>query len=196
MWNMYLQRKIDELTVLGDHDTNATRRVFFGTKADKYTEFIEKYGFMSRRAIKNEDSWQDKSEEYEDRLQERNPRLGKLGGKNMKNQSRMDEINEESGLRVKHAPSILMINRYIKSKEDFFSAYTSGAQGTGTGIARPDHVTDLEIYRMFSGKSAYLILGNTLFADDTLKRVKIGKAKNNWWNNNRVSRMSRINNTL
>lgn len=192
MWGMYQQRKISKLKILGNHDPNATRRVVFGTKEDGYTAYPEKYGFMGRRAIKNEPTW--KPGKYETRLKQRNPRRGQIGGKNMKNQTRMDEINEESGLRVKHAPSILMINRYIKTKDDFERTYLSGAKGTRTGIAHPDHVTDHEIYRMFSGKDRKRILDNTLFADDSLTIEKVGKQKNTWKTKNQIARWWRIRN--
>lgn len=190
MWELFRQRKVSKIVIQGENDPTATQRVVFGTKEDRYTEYPEKYGFLGRRAIKNQKSW--KTDQYEQRLKERNPRRGQFGGKNMKNLARMDEINEESGLRVKHAPSILMINRYIKTQEDFIKTYLSGAKGTGNGTARPDHVTDHEIYRMFRGKHSDRILANTLFADDTLVIEKIGKRENRWWNKNQISRRWRI----
>ena len=120
-----------------------------------------------------------------------------VGVSDVQKQNRWDEINEESGLRVKHAPSILMKNRYIVDQDSFISMYLTGSQGTGANAgnkARPDHVTDHEIYRMFSGKYRHNILANTLFAGSDLRVIKVGKRKNNWWNKNQVSRWWRIRN--
>jgi hypothetical protein len=202
MWGWYEQRRIKVLKIYfpeddeGDEDDEEanSNRVVFGTKDDKYTHYPEKYGFMGRRAIAREASWKAK---YEGRLQNRNPRRGTYNGKWMAGlraaelQQRWDEINEESGLRVKHAPAILMINRYIRDWKSFVGTYLAGSHGTG-GLARPDHVTDHEIYRMFAGKYRQRILNNTLFADDTLVVLKVGKTKNAWWNRNQIARKYRI----
>jgi hypothetical protein len=197
MWGWYEQRRIKVLKIyFAEADEAADyNRVVFGTKDDKYTHYPEKYGFMGRRAIAREASWKAK---YEGRLQDRNPRRGTYNGKWMAGlpaaelQQRWDEINEESGLRVKHAPAILMINRYITNWKSFVGTYLAGSQGTGEGEARPDHVTDHEIYRMFAGKYRQEILNNTLFADDTLVVLKVGKTKNAWWNKNQIARKYRI----
>lgn len=65
-----------------------------------------------------------------------NPRRGKVGAKATgkwakpfgKNQAqyRWDEIHEESGLRIKHAPAILMINQFLRNQEVFVAAYEEG----------------------------------------------------------------------
>jgi hypothetical protein len=90
-----------------------------------------------------------------------------------------------------------MKNRYITDQDSFIGMYLTGSQGTGSNDgsrARPDHVTDHEIYRMFSGKYRHRILANTLFGGADLQIVKVGKRKNNWWNKNQVSRWWRIRN--
>jgi hypothetical protein len=203
MWGWYEQRKVLIFKIFFPQNDVQGRteadydRVVFGTKDDKYTHYPEKYGFMGRRTIARLPAWQQK---YEQRLQQRNPRRGQYNGKWMAGlpadqlQQRWDEINEESGLRVKHAPCILMINRYIKTWENFVKTYLAGSKGTGTGVARPDHVTDHEIYRMFTGKERQRILDNALFADDTLVVVKIGKTENAWWNKDQIARHFRIQN--
>jgi hypothetical protein len=211
MWGWYEQRSIKVLKIFfpeGGLGAANYRRVVFGTDDDKYTHYPEKYGFMSRPAIAREESWKNKAdkkgETYEDRLRNLNPERGKIG-KYTWTQQRQDEINEESGLRVKHAPSILMINRYIKQItgipdsgwKSFVKTYLGGSQGTGTGgtepgRARPDHFTDHEIYRMFAGKHREQILDNTLFADDTLVVLKVGKTENAWWNKSQIMRRWRI----
>jgi hypothetical protein len=192
MWGWYEQRKVTIFKIFFPQNDDQGRtednydRVVFGTKDDKYTHDPEKYGFMGRRAIAREEDWKKKKDEYEDRLRDRNPRRGQFNGKWMSGlpadqlQDRWDEINEESGLRVKHAPCILIINRFIKTWESFVATYLAGSQGTGDGRARPDHVTDHEIYRMFTGKHRQRILNNALFADDTLVVIKVGKTKNAW----------------
>ena len=50
MWSWWMQRKITRFTVAADC-SNSRNRVVFGTKEDKYTEYPEKYGFISRRAM-------------------------------------------------------------------------------------------------------------------------------------------------
>jgi hypothetical protein len=74
--------------------------------------------------------------------------------------------------------------------------YLSGSQGVpgAPNRARPDHVTDHEIYRMFSGKYRQRILNNALFADDGLVVIKVGKKKNAWWNKDQFRRWLRIRN--
>jgi hypothetical protein len=206
MWGWYEQRRIKVLKIFfpeGGLGEANYRRVAFGTADDKYTDYPEKYGFMARRAIAREESWKD---EYEDRLKHLNPLRGTSSGKDrligavtylLEDQQRMDEINEESGLRAKSAPAILMINRYITDWKSFVGTYLGGSQGlgmdvAGTARARPDHVTDHEIYRMFAGKHRQRILNRTLFADDTLVVLKVGKTKNAWWNKNQIARHFRI----
>jgi hypothetical protein len=47
-------------------------------------------------------------------------------------------------------------------------------------VARPEHVTDHEIYRMFSGKYRTRILDNTLSADGALRIHKPTKTRFTW----------------
>mgnify|MGYP001817738520 CR=1 FL=1 len=204
MWGWFEQRKILMLkleSAADADDQSEYQRVVFGTKDDEYTVFPEKYGFKGRRAIKREDSW--KTEKYENRLRTLNPSRGTRTGKwtvgvsDERKQNRWDEINEESGLRAKHAPCILMKNRFITDQDSFIAMYLTGSQGTGRDAgkrARPDHVTDHEIYRIFSGKHRTNILANILFAGADLTVIKVGKTKNNWWNKNQISRKWRIRN--
>jgi hypothetical protein len=214
MWGWFQQRQIRVLKLnMGDGDDEVPAvylRVVFGTKEDKYTHYPEKYGFKGRRAIRHETSWKVADDEasatpandYETRLRSLNPMRGHFRGKWMmlKSQAalqdRWDEINEESGLRAKHAPCILMINRYVKTYKSFVQTYLSGSQGVpgAPNRARPDHVTDHEIYRMFSGKYRQRILNNALFADDGLVVIKVGKKKNAWWNKDQFRRWLRIRN--
>jgi hypothetical protein len=198
MWGWFQQRKILLFKINANQADEDYDRVVFGTKDDQYTAFVEKYGFKGRRAIAGT-----RTQDYEERLAARNPHRGKLGGKYLvgvsdaQKQNRWDEINEESGLRVKHAPCILMKNRYILNQDSFVTMYLSGSKGTGANSgsrARPDHVTDHEIYRMFSGKDRDRILSNTLFGRRDLQIVKVGKKKNNWWNKNQITRWWRIRN--
>ena len=75
--------------------------------------------------------------------------------------------------------------------------YLTGSQGTAdpdNPRARPDHVTDHEIYRMFAGKHRENILNNTLFANAETRIIKVGKRMNHWYNKNQISRKWRIRN--
>ena len=111
----------------------------------------------------------------------------------MDTQNRWDEINEESGLRVKHAPGIVMINQYLRSFEEFIRNYMGGSQGTGFGRARPDFVTAHEIYRMFSGKQRKQILDRTLFANQGQVDVNVSTKKHeHWYTKNQIARNYRI----
>jgi hypothetical protein len=147
-----------------------------------------------------EPSW--KGAKYQQRLQTWNPLRGTTRGKwtsgpGVITRNRWDEINEESGLRVKHAPGIIMINRFLQSYEAFVSNYMGGSQGTGAGPgggrARPDFVTAHEIYRMFSGKHRKQILDRTLFADQGQVAVKVaGRQRQHWYTKNQIARNYRI----
>lgn len=207
MWGWFQQRQISSFTVATDQ-ANVSEVVVFGTKDDKYTHYPEKYGFMGRRSIQSEGGWVDKFDEYSERLTRLNPRRGQFMAKNMgiwarpfgehQAQYRWDEIHEESGLRIKHAPAILMINQFLTSQEAFVAAYLTGSQGAdpegNEWRARADHVTDHEIYRMFSGKYRERILNTTMFADATTNISQLGKAKNHWYTKNQISRWWRIRN--
>jgi hypothetical protein len=207
MWGWFQQRQIDSFTVVNDR-SNVSEVVVFGTKDDKYTHYPEKYGFMGRRSIQKEGGWVEKMDKYHGRLTRLNPRRGRFMAKNMgalarpfgpnQAQYRWDEIHEESGLRIKYAPAILMINQFLTTQESFVAAYLSGSQGAdpegGEWRARADHVTDHEIYRMFSGKYRERILNTTMFADEDTTISQINKAKNHWYDKNQIKRWWRIQN--
>ena len=185
MWGWYSQRKVTQLTLDDNDDALGYRnRVVFGTSSDNYTNYPEKWGFKSRKTVKAGDSWQAKNDKYEDRLKTLNPTRDKSklkGGMRKKwngtfaPPGRWDEIHEESGLRVKHAPCILMKNQFISTYENFVAAYLDGSQGgqrEGVSYSTSSFVTNHEIYRMFSGKYRKRILDNTLFADGDVKILK------------------------
>jgi hypothetical protein len=198
MWQWYKARAISRIDVTGANDPDLTRRVVFGTKNDRYAVYPEKYGFMNRRQVMQERSWKNT---YEQRLQARNPLRGTKRGKwtsgpGVNPQDRWDEINEESGLRVKHAPGIIMINQFLRSFEDFVRNYMGGSQGTGVaggGRARPTFVTAHEIYRMFSGKNRKQILDRTLFGHQGQVQVNVaGKKRQHWYTKDQIARNYRI----
>ena len=205
MWGWFQQRTISEFSLPRAPELVA-EMVVFGPRDDHYTFFPEKFGFMRRRSIKEGAPWSQRKDTYNQRLTRLNPRRGKLGGKLYgllsrpfgKEQSsrRINEIQEESGLRIKHAPAILMLNRFIVEEADFVAAYLSGSQGIdpegSQGIARPDHITDHELYRMFSGKHRRRILNRTIFANKTTLIHDPDKHLNRWFNKNQFSRWWRI----
>jgi hypothetical protein len=191
MWGWYTQRKVTRLTL---DDTDAALgygdRVVFGTSADNYTDFPEKWGFKSRRAVRAGASWTAKNNKYETRLTTLNPtragntwkdrRVRKWNG-DFAPPGRWDEIHEESGLRIKHAPCILMKNQFISTYDNFVGSYLDGSQGQtrlNVNYSTSAFVTNHEIYRMFSGKDRKRILDNTLFADGALVVTKPNKIRN------------------
>jgi hypothetical protein len=195
MWQWYQARTIKSITVTGETDPDLTRRVVFGTKDDRYATYPEKFKFMNRRQIMQEPSW--KTNKYDTRLQGFNPLRGTHKGKwtsgpGVDTQNRWDEINEESGLRVKHAPGIIMKNQFVRTYQDFLVNYMNGSQGTG-GRARGGFVTSHEIYRMFSGKHRKQILDRTTFADQGQLDVHVsGKKKHHWYTKDQIARNYRI----
>ncbi len=230
MWRWFEQRKISlmKLWFRPEDTINESNydRVVFGTKSDHYTHFPEKYGYLGRRRIQNvSTSWK---VGYEQRLCRLNPLRGQgtnwiligrkakwtksmLGKSDEQVQQRWDEINEESGLRIKHSPCILMVNQFVTTYRQFIGTYLDGSQGVSgleKGIqvnrARPGHlkngafvgghVTDHELYRMFTGKHRKRILDYTLFGDGDLKIFKVGKRKEDWLSKNQISRSLRIKN--
>jgi len=205
MWGWFQQRAISEFSLPSPPEL-ISETVVFGPRDDHYTHFPEKYGFMRRRTIKQGEPWSEREDKYNQRLTSLNPRRGKPGGKLYgllsrpfgKGQStrRINEIQEESALRIKHAPAILLLNRFSVNEVDFVAAYLSGAKGVdaeGTqGIARPDHITDHELYRMFSGKQRISILNRTLFANKATLIHAPDKVQNRWFTKNQLSRWWRI----
>jgi hypothetical protein len=191
MWGWYTQRKVTRL-VLADNDNalGYSDRVVFGTSADNYTDYPEKWGFKSRRGVRNENSWVAKNAAYEQRLTTLNPTRAGNTWKDKKVRKwngdfappgRWDEIHEESGLRIKHAPCILMKNQFISTYENFVGSYLDGAQGQtrlNVTYSTSAFVTNHEIYRMFAGKYRRRILDNTLFADGNLVVSKPQKIRN------------------
>ena len=197
MWQWYQARLIKKIYTTGADDPDLARRVIFGTKDDRYATYPEKFKFMNRRQIMEEPSWQARGQHYDDRLRTFNPLRGTERGKwtsgpGVNTQNRWDEINEESGLRVKHAPAIIMKNRFVTTYQDFLTNYMSGSQGTG-GRARGGFVTSHEIYRMFSGKHRKQILDRTSFADEGQLDVHVsGKKTHHWYTKNQIARNYRI----
>lgn len=176
MWSRFLSRKI-MMADFSDRKRNSSV-VVFGTEHDQYMTFPDRFNFMPRRNIKNLESW--KTKQYSDRFLKLNPHSDKwygqqfIFGSSRFLQKRREQICEKSGLQIKHAPAILMVNRYLKTHDDFIASYLNGSKGVcalsekDENHPKPQYITDHELYRLFSGKYFADILARTAFADNNL----------------------------
>ena len=184
MYDWLEQRRILKINV--DRYPNKIKEtVIFGTASDHYPLYPDLLGFMARRNIsKKTNTWIQKKEKYADRQGRLNPDRAHLLGQQSFFmppgyhpsflQNRSDEICEKCGLQIKHAPRKIMLNRFVRTHDDFIYAYLSGSQGVPKGTLlesddihrpRPAHITDHELYRAFGGKHRDEILGHLHFAD-------------------------------
>lgn len=197
MYGWLEQRRIYKINVESGKN-KVGKTVVFGTSHDKYAMYPDKYGFMSRKDIKKTLSWIPEYDEIKRALNPPITMVPKFFRKQyiFPTKKRRNEVYEKSALQIEHSPNILMKNSYLKTHDDFIYAYLSGSKhqenqanlADDIHISGADHITDHEIYRLFTCDNRIDQLSSCCFADDNLLIEAPTRPDNHWYNKNQVTR--------